>query len=350
MNRELEKAFTEQARQLFGLCSIYIDGNSPEEKESLLEQMRGLIDGIELQGLFEEITANLEEPMTDQQRERYCFSLITPFEAYSNALYPRVLIDKSQESLKRLQGLDGTDKLESIFESQIKDANERANKYFGLGFGADGLLTSDEAKSIFFELAQIITGYGNLIDAAFVLYCLDLKQLQERCGVWIKQFVGGEAEKDMRAMQIKDYIGSLTLAEEYISRLEPQEATEIELQPSTRQEPQQAEQGQQTGKRGRPVKNFRDIIIGSEEDAEQRLKKIKYVAQRKTGQDFCLVIVAAKYLEWITRTPTYGEVIKEFGEDVCGKSNYNAYTDSRMHKQEDIQKTANVIKNAKIEE
>ena len=237
---------------MFSVCETYIDGTySPDEKGPLLEQIAKTYNGLEVDfgKMFEEVTANLEEPMSERQRERYCFSLLTPFEAYSNTLYPRVLIGKSQEGLNKLQGLDGADKLASIFENQIKNANERANKYFGLGFGADALETDDEAKIIFFELAQIIKGYANMIDAALVVYGLDLKQLQERCGVWIKRYHGGEAERNMRAMQIKGYIGSLTLAEEYISRLEPQKepqkATEIELQTSTRQEPQQAEQGQQ---------------------------------------------------------------------------------------------------------
>lgn len=251
MKKELEQAFTEQARRLFSVCETYIDGTySLDEKGSLLEQIAKTYNGLEVDfgKMFEEVTANLEEPMSERQRERYCFSLLTPFEAYSNTLYPRVLIGKSQESLNKLQGLDGADKLASIFENQIKNANERANKYFGLGFGADALETDDEAKIIFFELAQIIKGYANMIDAAFVMHGLDLKQLQERCGVWIKRYHGDEAERNMRAMQIKGYIGSLTLAEEYISRLEPQkepqDATGIELQTSTRQEHQQAEQGQ----------------------------------------------------------------------------------------------------------
>ena len=128
----------------------------------------------------------------------------------------------------------------------------------------------------------------------------------------------------------------------------PQEATESELQTSTRQEPQQAEQEQHNGKRGRPVKDFRDIIIGSKEEAEQRLKKIRYVAQRKTGKDFCLVIVAARHLEWMANIPSYGVIKQEFGEMVCSKSNYNVYTHKYKHEQDDIQKMAGALKNAKI--
>lgn len=225
MKKELVQAFTGQARRLFSLCETYIDGSySPDEKEPLLEQIEKLYNGLEVDfgKMFEEVTANLEEPMSEQQRESYCFSLLTPFEAYSNTLYPKVLITKSQESLNKLQGLDGADKLISIFENQINDANERANKYLGLGFDADAIETGDEAKSIFFELAQIVVWYGNMLDAAFVMHGLDLKRLQERCGVWLKQYRGGEAEREIRANEIRGLIGSLTLAEEYISRLEPE--------------------------------------------------------------------------------------------------------------------------------
>ncbi len=239
MKTELVQAFTEQAKRLFSLCETYIDGTySPDEKEPLLDAIKkGLdaLDGVGMQELFNEITATLNEPMSDSQRERYCFSLITPFEACSNALYPKVLISKSQESIDKLQGLDGADKLISIFENQIIDAKERANKYFGLGFDADGIETGDEAKSIFFELAHIIVWYGNMLDAAFVMYGLDLKRLQKRCGVYIKQFVGGSIELDKRAMQISGYVGSITLAKEYLQALQPTEKDEAK-------EPQQGEQ------------------------------------------------------------------------------------------------------------
>ena len=222
MSRDLEKAFTEQARQLFGLCSLYLDGSySPDDKDSLLEQITDAFDNwrVDLRALFEEIIANLEEPMSEQQRERYCFSLITPFEAFSNTLYPKWLISKSQESIDRLQGVDGADKMVSIFEKQIEEANRRAKEYWSLGYSINGLTATDEAKSVFFELAQIITSYGNMLDAAFVLNGLDLKHLQEMCSVWVKQFIGGDCAIPVRALQIKYYIGSEALAEEYLRRL-----------------------------------------------------------------------------------------------------------------------------------
>lgn len=233
MKTELVQAFTEQARRLFSLCETCIDGSySPDEKAPLLDAIKkgaDALDVVDMQELFNEIAANLEEPMSEQQRERYCFSLLTPFGAYSDTLYPKVLISKSQENIDKLQGLDGADKLISIFENQIIDANERANKYFGLAYDADALKTDDEAKLIFFDLAQIIKGYGNMLDAAFVMYGLDLKRLQERCGVWLKQYRGGEAESNIRASQIKEFVGSLTLAEEYIKRLDKQEPQQKDL-------------------------------------------------------------------------------------------------------------------------
>ena len=249
MSRDLEIASTEQARQLFGLCSLYIDGSyNKDEKADLLKQIVGTFNNwrVDFKGLYDEITANLDEPMSDRQRERYCFSLITPFEAFSKTLYPKWLISKSQEDINNLQGVDGVDKMVSIFEKQIEEASRRANSYWRLGYSVDGLTTGDEAKSVFFELAQIIKNYGNMLDAAFVVNGLDLNRLQEICNVRVKQFVGGDCVIPVRALQIKDYIGSEALAEEYIRRLQ-QEQPEPQ-QGEQEQQPQQGEQEQQNEK------------------------------------------------------------------------------------------------------
>lgn len=261
MSRDLEKAFTEQAKKLFGLCSLYIDGScSPNEKDDLLKQIADAFDNwrVDFKGLFDEITANLDEPMNEQQRERYCFSLITPFETFSKTLYPKWLIGKSQESIKNLQGVDGADKMVSVLEKQIADANRRANSYWRLGYSADGLTTGDEAKSVFFELAQIISRYGDMLDAAFVLNGLDLNRLQEMCSVWVKQFIGGDCAISVRALQIKEYIGSEALAEEYLRRL-----------PQEQQEPQQEQQLEETQHKqlGRKRKALKDLIVPTNKDA-----------------------------------------------------------------------------------
>ena len=190
--------------------------------------------------MFEEITANLEEPMSDQQRERYCFSLITPFGEYSSTINPKWLIKQTQESIKIKQGR-GEDEDIDYLERQIERAKRKAEKYLDLAFKCG--LERDKVGSVFFEFAQIVNEYGILLDAAFVVHGLDLKRLQDKCGVWIRHFTIDE----LRVLDICYYIGSEALAEEYLSRL-PQEQPEPqqeqgnglqEQQPGTQQERQQ---------------------------------------------------------------------------------------------------------------
>ena len=277
MNKILEQAFTEQARVLFGLVEAYYDNedmiNAYRNGEGTingkyakympqtdiekciddLEQEKGLITeriktcsiDVDFSQMFDEIMANLDEPMNEQQRERYCFSLITPFEPYSRTLCPDVLLRKSQDSIKSLQGVDGAERMIAMFQQQIEDAQNKAQRYFDMAFTAEALATKDVIECAFRDLAWQIGDYANMLDAAFVLHGLDLKELQNRCGVWIKQFIGGNAENQHRASQIAPYIGSVTLAEEYLNKLEPQQEqpdNEQEQQP----EPQQGEQEKTT--------------------------------------------------------------------------------------------------------
>ena len=246
MSRDLEKAFLEQGRRLFELCRLYIDGSyRPEEKDSLIKEIEVAFDKweeVDNRALFEEITANLEEPMSEQQRERYCFSLLTPFGEYSSTLYPKWLIDKTKESINILQGR-GEDI--DYLEKQIDSANRKAGKYKDLAFSI-GKLKRNEVESIFFEFAHIVSvEYAHILDAAFVMHGLDLKRLQEKCCVFIKQYMGGEIDREMRALDIGYYIGSEALAEEYLSRL-PQEQSEPQ-QSEPQQGEQTAQQEQQPG-------------------------------------------------------------------------------------------------------
>ena len=244
MSKDLEKAFLEQGRRLFELCRLYIDGGlNPEEKDSLTKEIEDAFDKweeIDNRALFDVITANLEEPMSEQHRKRYCFSLITPFGEYSSTTNPKWLIDKTKESIIIEQGRGGDI---SYLEKQIDNANRRADKYKDLAFSI-GKLKRNKVESVFFELAQKVYEYGILLDAAFTMHGLDLKRLQEKCGVWVKHFTIDE----LRALDISYYIGSEALAEEYLSRL-PQE--QPEPQQDQQIEPQQ-ENPKPTRGRGRP--------------------------------------------------------------------------------------------------
>ncbi len=232
----------EQGRRLFELCRLYIDGGlNPEEKDSLTKEIEDAFDNWQFdnRALFDEITANLEEPMSEQQRERYCFSLITPFGEYSKTLHPKWIIGKSQESINYRQRIGGD---VSYLERQIEKSNRRADKYKDLAFSI-GKQEGNEDESVFFEFAQIVcVEYANILDAAFVMFGLDLKQLQDKCCVWIKQ----DWQHELRVLDVGHYVGSEALAEEYLSRLPQEQPEPQQEQKAAAQdyniEPQQGEQ------------------------------------------------------------------------------------------------------------
>ena len=246
MNRNLEQAFAEQAGQLFTKCRAYIgidEDMPPEAKEALKEEIAAAWEALDVDfnRLFEEIADNLEEPMSEQQRERYCFSLITPFKEFSSVLYPYGEIGQDREYLETVQGVSDYEERVKRIEKQIAAAQARADRWFDKCFGADGIKATDEAKAVCFELAQLIKGYGIVLDAAFVVNGIDLKRMQERCGVWIISF-----PRLCRAWEIGEFIGSEALALEYLNKLpqeQPQGVTNIDTLAGVAPEPQQGEQG-----------------------------------------------------------------------------------------------------------
>ena len=220
MNRNLEQAFAEQAGQLFTKCRAYIgidEAMPPEAKEALKEEIAAAWEAldVDLMQLYEEIAANLEEPTSEQQRERYCFSLITPFKEYSSVLFPVWEIAKYKESLARAQS-EGNVNLAELYTNLIVAAEARAERYKKMAF-AGKYKPVDEAEKVYRKLAQMIGAYGRILDAAFVLSGLDLKRLQDRCAVWVNDYSIPD-----RARQIGEIIGSEALALEYVNKLPPE--------------------------------------------------------------------------------------------------------------------------------
>lgn len=279
MNKILEQAFAEQARALFWLVEAYFEnqdmikayqsgkgsingkltrnlqkadiekciGEIRQETKNIADKIKAFSIDVDFSKMFEEITTNLDEPMSEKQRERYCFSLITPFEAFSRVTSPKMVIEWSRESISKLQGLEGAETMIKMCEQQIKEAEEKEQRYFDMAFTAEALATTDEIKCAYRDLAWKINQYANMLDGAFLMYGLDLKRLQNMCGVWVKQ------DWFNRAFKVSCYVGSERLAEEYIKRLpqepqkEPQDSDNSNTLIVVPRELQQAAQGQQIG-------------------------------------------------------------------------------------------------------
>lgn len=316
MNRNLEQGFTEQAGQLFAKCRAYIgiDEAMPQEaKAALQEEITAAWEALDVDfdRLFEEITGNLEEPMSEQQRERYCFSLITPFKEYSCVLFPVWEIAKYKESLARAKN-EGKENLAELYTNLIAAAEARAERYKKMAFTGK-YKPVDEAEKVYRKLAQRISDYGRILDAAFVLSGLDLKRLQDRCAVYINDFSIPD-----RAKQIGEIIGSEALALEYLNKL-PKE-----------------KQKQPRRKAGRPTEPFTSKMI---DDADGRkLTRMHTILDGKTGKDFALLIWAFVTEGWCNN-PTYTQVTKEFGY-IGSKEGYNRYRNSPTSFSEEEKKGA----------
>jgi hypothetical protein len=166
-----------------------------------------------------------------------------------------------------------------------------------------------------------------MLDGAFVMYGLDLKQLQKKCGMALKQYWGGDVAVSKRAFEISKYVGTMTLAQEYLSRLpepekEPQNATNIDGFAVEQPEPQQTVEGQkEKPQRGRPTEPFASKMI---DDADgEKLKKMHTILKGKKGKDFALIIWACIKKGWCNK-PTYTQVKEEFG-DIGSSTGYNRY-------------------------
>lgn len=90
---------------------------------------------------------------------------------------------------------------------------------------------------------------------------------------------------------------------------QPTEATHPTAQHETR------------GKRGRPIKQFKDIMLNDEDG--NNLSKMHNVLNGKKGKDFVLIIVACMKKGWITK-PTYTQAKNEFG-DIGSKQIFSKY-------------------------
>ncbi len=85
-------------------------------------------------------------------------------------------------------------------------------------------------------------------------------------------------------------------------------------------------------KRGRPVKPFDDIIVGSDIDAVKA--KLHSLIDTKTNKGAIIYITAAVSLG-IIQKPTYSQFEKEFG-DKASRQNYNKYLDARSFTDEEM--------------
>lgn len=343
-SKNIEKAFIKQATDLWNLVEAYFGDGFEQGKEAIAEKIKACSIDVDFAKMYDAVVANLDEPMNDSQRERYCFSLIIPYKCYSDKVYPKVLIDESKESIGKVQGADGMVK---ILEQQITGALEQEKKWFDMAYSAEALQSTDEIESTYRDLAWTIRGYAKMLDAAFAVHGIDLMAMQEKCGVFVMPYW---YTKNDRITGLGEYVGSQKLAQEYLDRLpdEPQKKLQssdsnscLAVTPTEHRQAmlRQETKSKPTRGRGRPKMTFKDKMNDDVDGG--KLQKMHAIMKGKKGKDASLIILAAIKKGWITR-PTHKQVEDEFG-DIGSKEGYNKYLNEKSFDKVEIEGAINSL-------
>lgn len=162
--------------------------------------------------LFEEIGDNMDEQLTQTARERYAFSLLTPFKDFADKYDSTALIAQEE----RQMGLYKDDEWVSRHRQLIERYEYISQRYFELTIQYSG--NEDEkcwqegtVENCMSVLHDTASHFVNRLDALLLTYGIDLLRLQEECGVYLK--------RRRLITDVEYYIGSPELAEKYINAL-----------------------------------------------------------------------------------------------------------------------------------
>ena len=212
--------FLEEVPALVSMCIEYVDyeeydalADSRERLGETIKEIWSELPQYNFHSMRDEVVSQLDAYTKDEQRNRYVYSLITPFKEYSEAFYGKEIIRHSQEGIANLQEKNGADGMIAMLSKQIDEAEARSEKFFKIAHTAD--YQRDDVEAIFFELVNCyVHWYANAIDAALMMSQIDLDMVQEECGVSIKSFWTKDIKH--RALEVEGYIGSAKLAESYL--------------------------------------------------------------------------------------------------------------------------------------
>lgn len=144
-----------------------------------------------------------------------------------------------------------------------------------------------------------------------------------------KLFLTNEIIAFLVSAIVTDYIDYYGDDEFYINYL-----GQVRKRESASPDANRPQRGQQkvNGKRGRPKKSFKDLMINDADGS--KLERIRALMQGKKGKPAALVMLAAMDLGWIER-PTHAQVEKEFGY-IGVQQGFTKYLDKTCFSDEEI--------------
>lgn len=290
--------------------------------------------------LIDEIEQNLQGCPNDVERDKYIFSLITPFARLSRIINPIAEIDSLKarisedekaieywskenpdEQLKNTAGEAAGTPNEQIeaCKDEIARLTWQVERTKEIGNNFILLLCSSQINELWTEKGTVehylsamlgaMEMYSNRLFAMLIQHGIDLKEYQRKAGVYLK--------RNWNITDIAFYVGSMELAKYYLDKLPTAMLNDEQLTGAM----PQTDQHNTSGKRGRPTKPFKDIMLNDEQG--EHLLKMHRVLSGKKGKDFVLIIVACMKIGWITK-PTYTQAKNEFG-DIGSKQIYSKY-------------------------
>jgi hypothetical protein len=187
--------------------------------------------------LIDEISDNLSECKTMQEKERYIHSLIVPFRRLSELLYPANVAEQRMKN--EIRGLtasldfQGRQTDTELIEEQIRQSEAtldglinirkqcEQNRMISKRFWQILREPTDVVEKSFFIFCGLMFRFANQLDALLLKNVIDILRLQNECGVYLKTH---------RNVTVVDYyIGSPELTRKYIEELPEAGHDEINL-------------------------------------------------------------------------------------------------------------------------
>jgi len=180
--------------------------------------------------LFDEISNNLSECRTMQEKERYIHSLIMPFRELSELLHPEKAPKQRVENELKLLQKDTKfweQQANSTIDGEAKEAQAQLQATEELiNIRNDRYKRLEMISERFFEILQDPTddvektlhvfwgwmfSFANQLDALLLQNGIDFMQMQEDCATYLKT--------DRMIFDIEHYVGGIELARKYIAEL-----------------------------------------------------------------------------------------------------------------------------------
>lgn len=167
------------------------------------------IDGGRISRIIEEIEANLNERNNETDRERYLFSLLSPFENTISFCYPIANIERLEKAINECKASNDQSEACAYYQKELDRIKYIQEHLIDLSRRKHEKGTIEYCFMRWLRSAQ---SFSDRLDALLLTYGIDLLELQKRSGIYIKP-------KCRSIADVACYIGSYELAQHYINAL-----------------------------------------------------------------------------------------------------------------------------------